>query len=97
MQLANQRTGKLDMLSQHAMETNHKSGKLDTLSEHTQCRHAIPACTAKSNLYKRGCKSPKQWTSQHSEIAVQIEEPEQEEQQSKQLQHLRELGKRHEA
>ena len=81
------------MLSQHAVEANHRLGRLDTLSQHTQCRHAIPAYTAKTNLYKRGCKSPEQ-TSQHREIAVQLEEPEQEEQQ---LQHHRKLGKRCEA
>ena len=80
MQLANQRPGKLDMLSHYATETNHRSGKLDMLSKHTQHRHNIPACTAKSKLYKRGCRSPKQQTSRHSEIAVQLEEPEQEEQ-----------------
>ena len=57
-------------------------------------RHAISVCT---NSYKRGCKTPEQQTSWHSEIAVQLEEPEQKDQQSKQLQHLRQLGRRHEA
>ena len=73
-QLPNQRPGKLDMLSQHATETNHRLGKLDMLSQHTQCGQAAPACTAKSELYKRGCKSPEQWTSWHSKIAEQLEE-----------------------
>ena len=87
MQLANQRPGKSDTLSQHAVaytsypnmqfglskarEVRHTipacnrnmSGKLDMLSQHTQHRHAIPVYTAKPNLYKRGCKSPEQWTS----------------------------------
>ena len=67
------------------------------LSQHTQHRHAIPAYTVRINLYKRGCKIPEQWTSGHSEIAVQLEEPDQEQQQSKQLQNLRRLGKKHEA
>ena len=31
----NQRPGKLDTLSQQAVETNHRSGKLDMLSQHT--------------------------------------------------------------
>ena len=83
MQLANHRPGKLDTLSQHAMETNHRSEKLDKLSQHTQHRHALPAYTTKCNLYKRGCKSPEQQTSLHSKITVQLEEPEEEEQQSK--------------
>ena len=96
MQPANQKPEKLDMLSQHAVETNHRLGKLDMLSQHKQCRHAIPAYTAKINLHKRGYKSPEQWTSRHSKIAVQLEEPEQEKQHSKQLQHLERLGKRHE-
>ena len=43
MQLANQKPGKLDMLSQHAVEANHNMGQLDTLSQHTQCKHVIPA------------------------------------------------------
>ena len=55
----NHRPGKLDTLSQHAVETIHKSGKLDTVSQHAQHRQAIPACIAKYALYKRGCKSPK--------------------------------------
>ena len=80
MQLANERPGKLDMLSQHTTETNHWSGKLDMLSLHTQHKHTIPACTSKSKLYKRGCKSPEQQTSWHSKIDVQLEEPEQEKQ-----------------
>ena len=33
------------------------------ISQHAQCRQAIPACTAKYALDKRGCRSPKQWTS----------------------------------
>ena len=77
MQSANQRPVKSDMLSQHAMETNHWLGKPDKLSQHANHRHTIPAYTAKYNLYKRGCKSPEQWTSWHSEIAVHLEEPEQ--------------------
>ena len=94
----------LDKLSQHAVsqlktrEARHaiqacsgsqsQIGKLDT---------TIPAYTARINLSKRGCKSPEQWTSRHSETAVPLEKLEQEEQQSKQLQHLGRLGKRHEA
>ena len=41
----------LDMLSLHAVKTNHRVGK---------ARHTIPAYTAKYVLYKRGCRSPKQ-------------------------------------
>ena len=63
MQSPNHRQGKLDMLSQHAVEANHRPGKSDMLPQHTQYRQAIPACTAKYVLYKRGCKSPKQLTS----------------------------------
>ena len=85
MQLANQKPGKLDTLSQHALEPNNRLERLEMLSQHTQCRHTIPAYTAKSNLYKRGCKSPEQQTSWHSKIVVQLEEPEQEEWQNKQL------------
>ena len=44
------------------------------LSQHAQHRQAIPTYTVKYALYKRGCKSPKQWTSWHSEIAVEPEE-----------------------
>ena len=33
----------------------------------------------KSKLYKRGCKNPEWQTIWHSKIAVQLEEPEQEE------------------
>ena len=62
MQLANYQPVMLDMLSQHAVETNHRLESLYTLPQHTQCRHTIPAYTAKINLYKGGCKSPKQWT-----------------------------------
>ena len=94
MQLANQKQGKLDTLFQHAVKAKHRLGKLDILSQHKQHRHAIPVYTAKINMYKRGCQRPEQWKSLHSEIAVQLGEPEQEEQQSKQLQHLRRLGKR---
>ena len=54
----NQRLGKLDMVSQHATETNHRLVKVGMLSHYTQSRHIIPACTAKPKLYKRGCKSP---------------------------------------
>ena len=35
MQSANQKPGKLNMLSQNAVETNHRLGKLDMLSQHT--------------------------------------------------------------
>ena len=35
MQSASQKSGELDTLSQHALETNHRSGKLDMLSQHT--------------------------------------------------------------
>ena len=83
MQSANQRSEKLDMISQHVTETNHRLGKLDMLSQHTQHRYTILACTAKSKVYKRGCKSPEQWTSSNSKIAVQLEEPEQEDQAEK--------------
>ena len=65
------------------------------LSQHTQNRQAIQACTAKFAPYKRGCKSPEQWTAYHSEIAVEPEEDLHKK--SKQLQHFRRLGKRHEA
>ena len=61
------------------------------------CVNAIPAYTVKSSLYERGWKSTEQQTSWPSKIAVQLEEPEQEGQQSKQLQQLRKLGKRHDA
>ena len=57
MQLPNHRPGKLDMLSQHVIETNHRLGSLDTLFQHTQYRQAIPACTANFALYKIGSKS----------------------------------------
>ena len=63
MQLPYHGPGKLDMLSEHAVETNHKSGKSGMLLQHAQCRQAIPACIAKYALYKRGYKSPKQQTS----------------------------------
>ena len=68
MQSANQKPGKLDMLSQHASETSHRSGKLDMLSQLTQCRCTLPACTARSKLYKRGCKGPEQWTSHRQAV-----------------------------
>ena len=66
-------------LSQHAVGQ----------SEASEVRHAIPAYTVQphypnmhceSKLYKRGCKSPEHWTSYHNKTAVQLEEPEQEEQ-----------------
>ena len=63
MQSPNHRPGRLDRLSQHAIETNHRFGNSDMLSLHTQCRQTIPACTEKFALYKRGCKSPEQQTS----------------------------------
>ena len=39
-----------------------------------------PSMHSKSKLNKRVCKSPEWQTHWHSEIAVQLEEPEQEEQ-----------------
>ena len=57
MQLPNHRPGKLDMPSQHAIETNHRLGKLDMLSQHTQHKQAIPACAAKSNGIKEAAKT----------------------------------------
>ena len=65
MQLANQKPGKLDMLSQHAVEANHSPGKENTLSQHTQHRHTIPACIVKINVYKSGCK-----ISEHTDTAL---------------------------
>ena len=67
---------------------NQKPGKLGTLSQHAveansqigKARHTIPTYTARINLYKKGAKA------QNSG---------QEEQLSKQLQHLRRVGKRH--
>ena len=92
MQSPNHRPGKVDTLSQHAVETNHKSWKSDTLSQHAQCRQAILACIAKYALYKRGCKAPKQWTSWHSNIVVENRRDlHKKSKQSKQLQHLRRL------
>ena len=58
MQSPNHRPGKLDMLSQHGVETNHMSGKPDMLPQHAEHTQAIPACTAKYALCKRGCKTP---------------------------------------
>ena len=95
MQSSNDRPGKQDMLSQHAIETNHRLGNSDMLSQHTLHRQAILACTVEFGLYKRGCKSPKQLTSWHSKIAVEPQETCHKK--SKQLQHLRRLGKRCEA
>ena len=95
MQLPNQRPGKLDTLSQHVIETNHRLGKLDMLSQHTQHRQAIPACTGKSKLYKRCCKSPEQQTSGHSKNSCTTRRDLHKK--IKQLQHLRGLGKRCEA
>ena len=43
MQLTNQKPGKPDILSQHAVEAIHRSGNLGMLSQHTQCRHTILA------------------------------------------------------
>ena len=74
MQSPNHKPGNLDTLSWHAIETNHRSGNSDKLSQDTQHRQAIPACMAKYDLYKRGCKCPKQKTSWHSKIAVEPEE-----------------------
>ena len=96
--------GNLDKLSQHAVsqsearEVRHAIPACNrNQSQVGKARHTIPACTAKSKLYKRGCKNAEQQTSWHSEIAVQLEEPEQEEQQTKQLPHLRKLDKRYKA
>ena len=44
-------------LSQHAIEANHRLGKLDMLSQHTECRHTIPAYTAKINCIKETAKA----------------------------------------
>ena len=63
MHSANQKPEKLDTLSQHAVEANHSMGKLDMISQHTKLKHTIPAYIAQIDLYKRGCKSPEQWTS----------------------------------
>ena len=80
----------IDKLSQHAVPKSEarkarhaipacnwdqsQVGKARHAILHTQHRHTIPACTVESKLYKRGCKSPQQWTSWHSEIIVQLEE-----------------------
>ena len=45
---------------------NQNPGKLDILCQHTQHKHTIPAYFWQINLYKRGCKSPEQWTCWHS-------------------------------
>ena len=47
MHSVNQKPGKLDTLSQHAVEANHNMGKLDTLSQHTQHKPCYPSihCT----------------------------------------------------
>ena len=37
----------VDMLSQHAVETNYMLGMSDTLSQHAKCRQAMQVCTAK--------------------------------------------------
>ena len=63
MQLPGHRPGKLEMLSHHAVKTNHKSVKSYILFQHAQSRQVIPACTVKYAVYKRGCKSPEQCTS----------------------------------
>ena len=97
MPLANQKPGKLDTLSQHAVEANHSRGKLDMLSQHTQHKHSIPAYIAQINLYKKRLQKPRTADKLTQQHAVQLEEPEQKEQQSKQLQHLGRLGKRCEA
>ena len=57
MQSANQNPGKLDTLSQHAVEANHRLGNLDTLSQHTQCRHATPDTLLKLNCIKEAAKA----------------------------------------
>ena len=71
--VANHKPQKLDTLSQHAIPQS-QAREARMLSQHAQHRQAIPACTARYVLYKRGCRSPKQWTSWHSKIAVEPEE-----------------------
>ena len=94
MQLPNHRPGKLDMLSQHAVETNHRSGNqtcypsmhsADKLFQHAlQNMHCIKEA-AKS-------KTADKLTQQNScRTRGDLHKK------SKQLQHLRRLGKRHEA
>ena len=80
MQSANQKPGKLDTLSQHAVETNHRSGKLDMLSQHT--------------LQKLTCIKEAAKAQNSGQASCTTRRPEQEEQQSKQLHHLRRVGKR---
>ena len=50
MQAPNHRPGKLDMLSQHAIETNHMLGNSDTLSWHAlQNMHCIKEAAKAQN------------------------------------------------
>ena len=51
-EIANDRPGKPDMLSQQA------SAKLDTLSQNGKCRQAIPVCIATVIVYK-GLQEPR--------------------------------------
>ena len=78
------RPGKLDKLSHHAVETNHKSGKSDMLAQYAQNRQAIHACIVNY--------AADRLTQQNScRIRRDLHK------RSNQLQHLRRLGKRHEA
>ena len=54
MQSANPKPGKLDMLSQHAVEANHRCGKLEMLSQHTPSIHTTDALS-KHTLQKLNC------------------------------------------
>ena len=94
MQSPNHRPGKLDKLSQHAVETNHKSGKSDMLSQHAQCRQAIPNmhCT-NMHCIKEAAKAQTADKLTQCNIAVEPERDlHKKSKQSKQLQHLRRLG-----
>ena len=56
------------------------------------CQHTLQNLTC----IKEAVKAQNNRQADTAKIAVQLEEPEQEEQQSKQLEHLRRLDKRHE-
>ena len=100
----------LDKLFKHAVSQSKAREVRHTIpacsgnqSQIGKARHTIPAYTVQtcypsihteSNLYKRGYKSQNSRQAGTVKIAIQLEEPEQEEQHSKQLQYLRRLGKR---
>ena len=72
---------------------NHGPGKPDMLSQNAQAQTGYPKVHCKYALYKRDCRSQKQWKAelQSSRLEDKLT------QQSEQSQHLRRLGKRQKA